>query len=496
MALTDAEGCTKGGHVLVVAYPAQGHINPIFHFAVRLAAAGKGTAVTFVTTEKARSQIMKAKGLQGLRDIAVGAVALRLESFSDGLPSNFTDWTDFDAVNKSLCNEGNRSLEQLIRRLNTDGPRVTCVAYDSFLYWVPPVAVKLGTACAFLWTQSSAVLSLYFHAYTSGAQRPADDNAAATLIDAALRDNAGFDSNDLPSFLQPSDRTDMLLQWFMQQLSVIGQYDIRLFISPSFDDLEVEEIQRLRNVLPAPFLLMGPLVPPEHGDSAAHMWRAAECSHWLDSMKPKSVVYVSFGSMGLVSKEQVQEVALALRECRNPFLWVIPPTSPEAEDAEEKGFPRGFLEETQGRGMLVSWCAQTKVLRHEAVGAFVSHCGWNSTMEGVAAGVPMLCVPTWSDQTTNSAFISKVWCTGVRPGRESVSGIFRKDELVRCLRLLLEGEDGASMREKARWLSERNRAAFEEEASSRRNTQMFLEQVADFASASHDRKATDKAGDC
>eukprot|EP00252_Welwitschia_mirabilis_P028062 TRINITY_DN9956_c0_g1_i1.p1 TRINITY_DN9956_c0_g1~~TRINITY_DN9956_c0_g1_i1.p1 ORF type:complete len:473 (+),score=7.96 TRINITY_DN9956_c0_g1_i1:178-1596(+) len=446
------------GHVVVVAYPAQGHMNPLLHFAKRLACL-YGLHVTFVTSDRAKERMKKA-------DENASALSIRFETFSDGLPEDFNNWNDLDKVDESMRREGSRTLSLLLHRLNADpdSPRVTCVVYDSFMYWVPPVARQVGAECAFLWTQCSAVLIAYYKAFLARTHNEETmTHSALNAIKEMEIPNSGFEVADLPSFLQPSDPYAKVLDWIMKQFDAID--DIRWFLGNSFDGLESEQIERLNEILPSRFLTVGPLVPSGYldgriagdDDSGAHMWKATNCSEWLESMSERSVLYVSFGSLAVLSKEQIFELAVALRDSGHPFLWVVRPSSDKGTEEEpyneDKGFPTGFIEEIRGRGMVVGWCPQMRVLSHPSVGAFLSHCGWNSSLEGITQGVPTLCVPQWSDQTTNSALISKVWRNGVRVQKDPVKGVVCRDEFLRCIRMVMEDEE-LSIRQNADFFEE------------------------------------------
>ena len=136
------------------------------------------------------------------------------------------------------------------------------------------------------------------------------------------------------------------------------------------------------------------------------------CIDWLDAQRPKSVIYVSFGSLALVTREQVLELLHSLLDSSQRFLWVMSPDSITGNDGEDP-VPVELKELVKGKGLLVEWAPQEKVLNHPAIGGFMTHSGWNSTLESIAAGVPMVCWPYFGDQTTNSRFVSEVWKIGL-----------------------------------------------------------------------------------
>nr|KAJ0188742.1 hypothetical protein LSAT_V11C900501650 [Lactuca sativa] len=117
------------------------------------------------------------------------------------------------------------------------------------------------------------------------------------------------------------------------------------------------------------------------------------CLKWLDSQKPKSVIYVCFGSMVKFPEAQITEIALALEESKQPFIWVV---RKKVGDEEIGGMPEGFQEriKRENKGLIMTeWAPQVEILQHPAVGGFLSHCGWNSALETIVSGVPMM---TWS----------------------------------------------------------------------------------------------------
>ncbi|VAI18659.1 unnamed protein product [Triticum turgidum subsp. durum] len=135
---------------------------------------------------------------------------------------------------------------------------------------------------------------------------------------------------------------------------------------------------------------------------------------WLEGKRPDPVLYVSFGSITTLTS-----ITWGLDNSKMDFLWVLPPK---------------FLEETKARSHVTSWCPQEAVLRHEATGAFLTHCGWNSVLESLSAGVPMLCWPFGADQYTNARYVCSEWRVGMEIG-----GDVERDEVEAAVREVMGG---------------------------------------------------------
>lgn len=189
------------------------------------------------------------------------------------------------------------------------------------------------------------------------------------------------------------------------------------------------------------------------------------CLKWLDQMEANSVVYVSFGSIAEPERDQIEEVAQALLRIKCKFLLVI-------RNGEETKLPTNFQSETSEQGLIINWCPQLEVLAHQAVACFVTHCGWNSTIEALSSGVPMIAVPQWGDQTTNAKFIADVWRVGVRV-QVSEKGIVTRDEFERCIREITESERGKEIKRNATKWKELASEAVGEGGSSDRNIDEF-----------------------
>ena len=217
-----------------------------------------------------------------------------------------------------------------------------------------------------------------------------------------------------------------------------------------FDHL-VQEMQTMRlgewwlcnstcNLEPAAFFIsprllpIGPLMGSESNKSS--FWEEdTTCLEWLDQQLPQSVVYVSFGSMAVMDPNQFNELALGLDLLDKPFIWVVRPSNDNNVSINE--YPHEFH---GSRGKIVGWAPQKKILNHPALACFISHCGWNSTVEGVSGGIPFLCWPFAKDQHVNKSYVCDVWKIGLGLDKDE-NGIISKGEIRKKVEKLLLDED-------------------------------------------------------
>ncbi|OAY77644.1 Crocetin glucosyltransferase, chloroplastic [Ananas comosus] len=478
-------------HFLVVTYPAQGHINPSQHLARRLARS-TGARVTFSTAVSAHRRMFP-------------SLSSPDQEFSDGLLSYipYSDGSD-DGIKRSSSNNnkdaaadnpmlrlkqvGTRTLSAVLDRLSARDERVTCVVYTILLPWVADVARAHGVPAVLCWIQPATVLAIYYH-YFHGYDGVVAAAAAAHASDPAhtvtLPGLAPLRIRDLPSFLATTSEDDpyaAVLDDFRETFDAIERGDDgadaaggkTTVLVNTFDALEPNALKSVEDLN---LIAVGPVIPSlaalEGGAAESKDLFAPDEKHymeWLDGKAEGSVVYVSFGSMSMVKKRQMEEMRKGLKESGRPYLWVVRKDNKEAESIEP--------EEPDQQGMVVEWCSQVRVLNHAAVGCFVTHCGWNSTVESVAAGVPTVCVPQWTDQGTNAWLMAEEWGMGVR-GEINGEGLLEGEELRRCLEVVMgEGERGAEIRRRAQMWKDKAREAIGDGGSSQRNLRAFVNQIA------------------
>nr|XP_043632118.1 UDP-glycosyltransferase 76B1-like isoform X2 [Erigeron canadensis] len=181
----------------------------------------------------------------------------------------------------------------------------------------------------------------------------------------------------------------------------------------SFIQPEEAILENLKQDFGIPVFTLGPLQMYHPGFTSNQLLEEDRTFFsWLDAQKPKSVIYASFGSFAKVSKSEFQQVAHGLANIGFPFLWVVRPGVVEGSEWLE-WLPEKFLEEVAGKGHIVKWCPQNEVLAHPAIGCFWTHSGWNSTLESVCKGVPMICSPCNVGQPIIARYVSDVWKIGV-----------------------------------------------------------------------------------
>ena len=194
--------------------------------------------------------------------------------------------------------------------------------------------------------------------------------------------------------------------------------------------------------------------------------KTSACLSWLSGKPKGSVIYVSFGSFASLGVEQIKELAGALKGSNWYFLWVV-------RETEEAKLPNNFIEETSEKGLVVTWCPQLEVLSHESIGCFLTHCGFNSVLEALSLGVPMLAMPQWTDQGTNAKCVEDVWGIGIRVRRDD-KGFVRREIIEQCIKELMEGEKGKEAKKNAIKWKNLAKKAVEEGGSSDKNMDEFV----------------------
>ncbi|KAK9097302.1 hypothetical protein Sjap_022799 [Stephania japonica] len=453
-------------HVVMVSLAQQGHINPMLRFAKVLVS--KGLHVTLATTEEARDRLLSSSSTPS----STTSPKIDFEFFSDGFSPDYDRLKHVDHYVNSLPIYAANNFKDLLSHLNTTTTNnICCVITNIFFPSAIDVAEELGIPCALLWIQTCALYSIYYRYYKNLNDFPSLHNLDFTVDDLPGIPRLGID--DLPAFIHPSDPFPSFNMWLSYLIENLDR--VKWVLGSSFYELEKEIVDSMSQPKMHPITPIGPLVPSvlvgvdETVGGSADLWKPQDsCLAWLDTKPRASVVYISFGSTGVFSAKQMENMALALKESKRPFLWVVKPAGGEV--------PKWFAKETKGQGLVVPWCSQVKVLMHEAVGCFVSHCGWNSGMETLAAGVSLVAFPLWTDQPTNARLFVEVFGTGVSV-KAGEGGVVSKEEIGRCIGEVMEGEKAVELRAKAEEWKTAARVAVAKNGSSDRNVELFIADI-------------------
>ncbi|KAH0980996.1 hypothetical protein GBA52_008173 [Prunus armeniaca] len=169
---------------------------------------------------------------------------------------------------------------------------------------------------------------------------------------------------------------------------------------------------------------------------------------WLNKMERSYVVYICFGSEYFLSKEQIKEIAHGLELSKVGFIWAIRFPKEERSTRVEEVLPEGFLQRVGEKGVIVEgWAPQAKILQHSSVGGFVSHCGWNSVLESIKFGVPIIAMPMHLDQPINARLVEEVG-VGVEVKRAG-EGSLQREEVAKVIRDVVVEKIGEGVRKKA-----------------------------------------------
>ncbi|XP_030967474.1 7-deoxyloganetin glucosyltransferase-like [Quercus lobata] len=408
--------------------------------------------ITFVNTEFNHQRFMKSRGpnsLDGLPDF-------RFETIPDGLPPLDINATqDIPSLSESIMNNCLAPFSDLLVKLNSAtsyNPPVTCIVSDASMaftitaaqeFKIPVVIFFPISACSVMGVlqlptlKDKGIVPLKGSYLTNG--------YLDTIIDwiPGMKD---IRLRDLPSFVRTIDPNDIVFRCVIDAAerapSALG------IIVHTFDELEQEVLHALSTMFPHVYAI-GPLEPQlnhlsnDHLESIGYgLWKEeTKCLNWLNSKAPNSVIYVSFGSIVVMTPSQLVEIGWGLANSKHPFLWIIRPKSVEGRSTI---LSPEFQEEIKERGLITSWCPQEEVLNHPSVGGFLTHSGWNSTIESVCAGVPMLCLPFFSDQQTNCKYTCNEWAIGME-----IDFNVKRVEVEKMVIELLEGGEGKKMKKKA-----------------------------------------------
>ncbi|KAL7224625.1 hypothetical protein ACSBR1_025986 [Camellia fascicularis] len=409
-------------HIAVLVFPFSSHPSLILGLVRRLATAAPDMTFSFYST---------AKSIQYLLSSSPIPENIKACHVSDGVPDGYVfAGKHQEAINLFLKVAEENFKRAMVVAEEETGRRISCLVADAFLWFSGDMAEEMRVPWVPLWT--SAACSLSTHCHTDLIRETVGIHGIVGRENEILKFIPGFPElrlGDLPGGILFGN----LESPFSIMLHKMGQAlpKSTAVVINSFEEIEPEINKDLKSKF-SKFLNVGPFNPSNLTSSYSDKYG---CISWLDKQKPESVAYIGFGTVAKLTPNEVVALAEALEVTGTPFLWSL------GDDLKEH-LPEGFLKHTSEKGKVVAWAPQVQILAHASTGVFMTHCGWTSVLESIAAGVPMISRPFFGDQHINTLMLENVWKIGVRVE----GGVFTKNGTVNALELVLLHEKGRKLK--------------------------------------------------
>ncbi|KAM0936938.1 putative 7-deoxyloganetin glucosyltransferase [Dioscorea sansibarensis] len=427
-----------------------GHLNPMLKLA-KLLHSSHGFHITFVLTELVnKNGHNTASSLHSLPDF-------QFITIQDGLnattgPDHHVP--DVSSIIFSIQHKLLDPLRVLLAKLNhfsSNVPPVTCVISDACMSFTLDVAAEIGVPDVFFCCSGACAYMSNLHLdqlIDSGLVPLKSGNDLSNgYLETEVDCIPGMKSLRLKDFstcIRTTDISDIVLNFCMNEARRARESSA--IIINTFDSLEQSTLDAMRELKLPPIYTIGPLTLLNDQRLSLSQWEEDErCVEWLNGRVSRSVMYVNFGSGVVLSKDQLVEFAWGLANSEHEFLWVIRPNLVHGSSTHDSAaaLPQEFMDEIKERGRVTSWCAQEKVIKHPSIGVFLTHCGWNSIMESISNGVPMLCWPCFADQQMNCRYVCHEWGVGME-----IENDVKREKVERLIRDVMEGDKGKEMKKK------------------------------------------------
>ncbi|XP_012087486.1 scopoletin glucosyltransferase [Jatropha curcas] len=461
-------------HISFFPFMAHGHVIPTVDMAKLFAFRGHKT--TIITTPA--NEPLISKTIQRTKDLGfdINIQILKFPSVEAGLPEgceNLDSVISYDNSQDIMDRFwlATAKLEEPLEKLLQEF-KPNCLVADMFFPWATDAAAKSG------------IPRLVFHGTSFFSLCAGESIRLYEPHKKVLSDSEPFVIPNLPGEIKitrkqlPVFFREEAENNFTKMIKASKESELKSFgvVVNSFYELEQAYADHYRNVLGRKAWHIGPVSLCNRGmeDKAQRGKEASidehECLKWLNSKKSNSVIYICFGSVSSFTDSQLKEIAIALEACGQNFIWVVR-RNQNSERNEQEWLPEGYEKRMEGKGLIIrGWAPQMLILEHEATGGFVTHCGWNSTLEGVSAGKPMVTWPVSAEQFYNEKLVTEVLKIGIGVGAKEwvrLHGDYVKSEAIeKAISRVMEGEEAEEMRSRARKLGEMARQAVEEGGSS------------------------------
>ncbi|KAI3839079.1 hypothetical protein MKW92_041717 [Papaver armeniacum] len=448
-------------HIIMLPSPGMGHLIPFIELAKRLVH-NHGFSVTFTIPTDTGSPSKAQKSVLDSLPSSINSIFLAPVDLSD-LPADVKAETKISLmVSRSVP-----SLSNSFKHIASTH-RVVAFVVDGFGTDTFDVANEFNVKPYVFFATTAMALALFSYFPKMDQEYSCEYRDVPEPIQ--IPGSIAINGIDLIDPLQ--DRKNESYTWVLHHAK---RYKLSSgVLLNTFDEFETDTIKALKGNESGnpPIYPIGPLIRKGKSDNVSD---DSGCLKWLDDQPLGSVLFISFGSGGTLSSEQLTELALGLEMSEQRFLLVARNPSDKAANATffnpqgmEDPFdflPEGFLERTKNLGLVVnSWAPQVQVLSHASTGGFLTHCGWNSTLESVVHGVPLIAWPLYAEQKMNALMLEDLK-VALRPKADK-RGIIRRDEIARVVKGLMEGEEGKNIKSRMTELQNAATNVLEENGSS------------------------------
>ncbi|XP_071717113.1 hydroquinone glucosyltransferase-like [Rutidosis leptorrhynchoides] len=437
----------KAPHIAIVPSPGMGHLIPLVEFAKKLNNQHNIHA-TFIIPNDGPLSISQKVFLDSLPN-GLNYLLLPPVNFDD-LPQDTQMETRISLMVTRSLNSLREVFKSLVVEKNMVALFIDLFGTDAF-----DVAIEFGVSPYVFFPSTAMALSLFLHLPKLDQMVSCEYKELSEPVQ--IPGCIPIRGQDLLDPVQ--DRKNDAYKWVLHN---VKRYSMAKGIAVnSFKELEGGALKALLEDEPGKPKVypVGPLVQTGFSCDVDGI----ECLKWLDGKPSGSVLYISFGSGGTLSYDQLNELAMGLELSEQRFIWVVrsPNDQPNATYFDSHGqkdpldfLPEGFLERTKGYGFVIpSWAPQAQILSHSSTGGFLTHCGWNSILESVVHGVPVIAWPLYAEQKMNAVSLTEGIKIAIRPV-VGENGIVGRLEIARVVKSLLEGEEGKAIRSRVRDLKD------------------------------------------
>ncbi|GLJ07765.1 hypothetical protein SUGI_0073770 [Cryptomeria japonica] len=467
-------------HVVMVPYPAMGHCIPSLDLVKLLAS--HSLTVTYVTThtiaQRLKGPVDEARKAAGLDIHLVGLCPPKgIEGLPEGRESMDLVSSKYSLDIISLVESLEQPFDGWFQQQGSRRP--VCIISDMFIDWTVRSSERHNIPRVVFYAMGAFPTSIFHAVCSSISTNTLRKEGDSVIVDNIPSSPLTFTKDQIPARYFNPDSADPMLKFVTGKMQSITKcWGV---LVNTFDDLETRYLQHLKNTISGrPLWSVGPVLPSE--GSSHTRGKMADISEekllqWLDSQSPSSVLYVSFGSQAFLSQEQTKALARGLEASDQAFIWSIkisPETAPIAlnmEDSHAAYLPEGFMERTKGL-IIWGWAPQLLILSHPSVSGFLSHCGWNSVLESIMMGVPLVTWPMFSDQHFNSKLVTEELGIGVQ-FCQHMDEVPNEEKVEMAVRLVMGSEQGKQMRKRAQELKELAKQSVGGGGSSASNLQAF-----------------------